>query len=153
MPHATCPMPHAPCLMPHCSTQSDQRDHSSHRHRDSRDTRKRSASPEHASRGKKPRQDFRAGTSRGVLSACAVCLGRNPHRIIECKATRTWDDACDTICSRIGRILTMRDGKPVCSDWQRLSGCSETTHDRRHFCSGCGLSTHGAQACPRAQKA
>ncbi|KAG1824072.1 hypothetical protein DFJ58DRAFT_672879, partial [Suillus subalutaceus] len=69
------------------------------------------------------------------------------HKIIECKATRTWDDVGDTICSRIGRVLTMRDGKPVCSDWQRLSGCAETTHDWRHFCSGCGISSHGAQTC------
>ncbi|KAG2740211.1 hypothetical protein P692DRAFT_201728424, partial [Suillus brevipes Sb2] len=53
----------------------------------------------------------------------------------------------------VGRVLTMRDGKPVCSDWQRISGCTDVTHDRRHFCSGCGLSTNGAQSCPRVQKA
>ncbi|KAG1721621.1 uncharacterized protein EDB91DRAFT_1064321, partial [Suillus paluster] len=92
-------------------------------------------------------------TSGGVLSACAVCLGRNPHRIIKCKVSKTWDDAFNTICLHIRRVLTMRDGKPVCSDWQRVNSCVEVTHDRQHFCSGCGSSTHRAQTCPRAQRA
>ncbi|KAG1815849.1 hypothetical protein DFJ58DRAFT_739837 [Suillus subalutaceus] len=33
---------------------------------------------------------FAQAQAEEFLSACAVCLGRNPHRIIECKATRTW---------------------------------------------------------------
>ncbi|KAG2753064.1 hypothetical protein P692DRAFT_20681627, partial [Suillus brevipes Sb2] len=87
------------------------------------------------------------------LSACAVCLGRHAHKIVECKAAKTWDNAHDTLCTRVGKILTMRDSRPVCSDWQRVSGCNNATHDRRHFCSGCTASSHGVQNCPRAQKA
>ncbi|KAG1799808.1 uncharacterized protein HD556DRAFT_1455260, partial [Suillus plorans] len=78
---------------------TDQHVSSSSRHRDWKEPTKRAHSPEHASKAKKPRQDFRAGASGGVLSACAICLGRNPHRIIECKASRTWDDAFETLCA------------------------------------------------------
>jgi len=102
---------------------------------------------------KRSRQDFRSSANRGPLSACAVCLGRHPHKVIECKATKTWDNVADTLCSRVGKLLNMRDGRAICSDWQRVAGCSDTSHDRRHFCSGCTSSSHGAQNCPRAQKA
>jgi hypothetical protein len=44
-------------------------------------------------------------------------------------------------------------GTVLCSDWQRVLGCSVTTHDSKHECSGCGKPTHGAQKCPRAQEA
>ncbi|KAG1851636.1 hypothetical protein DFJ58DRAFT_661505, partial [Suillus subalutaceus] len=83
---------------------------------------------------------------------CAVCLGRHPYKIIECKATKTWDNVSDTLCIRVGKVLTMRDSCPICSDWQRVSGCRETSHDCQHFCSGCAASSHGVQACSRAQK-
>ncbi|KAG1860252.1 hypothetical protein DFJ58DRAFT_657969, partial [Suillus subalutaceus] len=89
-----------------------------------------------------------SGTNRGVLSTCAICLGWKSHRIIECKAPKLWDESYDTLCAQIGKVLTMQDGKPVCSDWQCVSGCVEITHDHRHFCSGCSLSSHGAQTCP-----
>ncbi|KIK45149.1 hypothetical protein CY34DRAFT_78444, partial [Suillus luteus UH-Slu-Lm8-n1] len=91
--------------------------------------------------------------SGNVLSACTVCLGRHPHRVVECKATKTWDEAFDSLCMRSNKSLTMRDGRQICSDWQRASGCDNTTHDCRHICSGCAASTHRAQMCPRAQKA
>ncbi|KAG2121742.1 hypothetical protein DEU56DRAFT_746478 [Suillus clintonianus] len=143
--------------------------------RSSRDSRRRSASPrtgrdarQHSTSprtgrnarrpsspdpNKRSRQDFRSSASGSSLSACAVCLGRHPHRIVECKATKTWDNAADTICTRVSKVLTMRDGRPICSDWQRVAGCSDTTHDKRHFCSGCAASSHGVQTCARAQKA
>ncbi|KAG2141363.1 hypothetical protein DEU56DRAFT_715388, partial [Suillus clintonianus] len=63
---------------------------------------------------------------------CAVCLGRNPHKIIECKSLKTWDNTFNTLTTRLSKVLTMRDGRPICSDWQRASGCIDTTHDRRH---------------------
>lgn len=147
-----------------------------HRGRDyqhsSRDSRRRSASPRQSHRRRSPsprqsqrrrspspdsykrsRQDFRSSANGTPLSACAVCLGRHAHKIVECKAAKTWDNAHDTLCTRVGKILTMRDSRPVCSDWQRVSGCNNATHDRRHFCSGCTASSHGVQNCPRAQKA
>ena len=98
------------------------------------------------------RQDFCAGTSRKVYSACAVCLGHHPHKIVECASTMLWDNSlpCLAVCSN--KLLSMRDGKSVCSDWQRHSICSSSTHDVCHFCSGCASSSHGAQECPQAQK-
>ncbi|KAF8833951.1 hypothetical protein BDN67DRAFT_862885, partial [Paxillus ammoniavirescens] len=83
---------------------------------------------------------------------CPVCLGRHPHRIIDCRATKTWDDVFDTLCTHINRALVMRDKRPICNDWQRETKCSSTSHDGHHICSGCGASSHGAQTCPRAQK-
>jgi hypothetical protein len=97
--------------------------------------------------------EFPSSTAGRVLSACAVCLGRHPHRIIECAAPMLWDNTTASIAIRSNRILSMRDGRPVCGDWQRASSCSSSLHDARHFCSGCSSSTHGAQECSRAQKA
>jgi hypothetical protein len=100
---------------------------------------------------KKP--EFPTGTSGRVLSACAVCLGRHPHKIIDCSAPSIWDKSVPTLASRTNKLLSMRDGRPVCADWQRYSGCSSSRHDNRHICSGCAATSHGAQDCPRAQKA
>jgi hypothetical protein len=97
--------------------------------------------------------DFPASTSGRVLSACAVCLGRHPHKIIECNTATTWDKSLPTIALRSNKVLSLRDGRPICADWQRSAGCSSSRHDNRHICSGCASPTHGAQECPRAQKA
>lgn len=94
---------------------------------------------------------FGNGASR-VLAACAVCLGRHPHKIVTCDAPRTWDKAFDTLCKRVNRTLTMCDGRELCHDWQRDEGCSARHHDAKHTCSGCGSLSHGAQKCPRTQK-
>ncbi|KAH7919127.1 hypothetical protein BV22DRAFT_1023505, partial [Leucogyrophana mollusca] len=83
---------------------------------------------------------------------CAICLGRNPHRTIECSASRTWDNNHDTFTERVHKAIWTKDGKPLCPRWQREEGCTDR-HDERHLCSGCGATTHGAQRCPRAQKA
>ncbi|KAG2754173.1 hypothetical protein P692DRAFT_20759062, partial [Suillus brevipes Sb2] len=87
------------------------------------------------------------------LPCCAVCLGRHPHRTIECAATQTWDKQFDTFSERIRKGLWTKDGKQLCTAWQREEGCTTPKHDACHICSGCGATTHGAQKCPRAQKA
>ncbi|KAG2029021.1 hypothetical protein BDR03DRAFT_881993, partial [Suillus americanus] len=84
---------------------------------------------------------------------CAVCLGRNLHCVIECNATLTWDGKHDTIFERIHKALWTKDGQQLCTAWQREEGRDSTKHDNHHTCSGCGATTHGAQSCPRAQKA
>ncbi|KAG1792713.1 hypothetical protein EV424DRAFT_1453706 [Suillus variegatus] len=89
----------------------------------------------------------------GPLPCCAVCLGRHPHRTVECAATQTWDKQFETFAERIRKGLWTKDGKQICTGWQRDEGCSTPRHDARHVCSGCGAATHGAQRCPRAQKA
>ena len=101
---------------------------------------------------KKPRS-FRENPSSSTLPCCAICLGRNPHRIIECSIPRTWDNLHDTFAERIDKVIWTKDGRQLCPAWQRAEGCSNSKHDTRHLCSGCGSSSHGAQRCPRAQKA
>ena len=87
-----------------------------------------------------------------VFSACAVCLGRHPHKVVDCTEVNLWDNSYPSCAIRSNKALTMRDGRSVCSDWQRVSGCPSSTHDFRHICSGCASPSHGAQGCPRAQK-
>ncbi|KAI6102489.1 hypothetical protein EDD16DRAFT_1427291, partial [Pisolithus croceorrhizus] len=77
---------------------------------------------------------------------CAVCLSRHQHLVIDCRATRTWDNKHDTFAERIHKALFTKDGRHICARWQREEGCSDC-HDIRHICSGCGLSSHGAQKC------
>jgi hypothetical protein len=36
-------------------------------------------------------QGFTAGTDIRGLSACAICLGRNPHDVTQCNASTLWD--------------------------------------------------------------
>ncbi|KAJ7655146.1 hypothetical protein DFH06DRAFT_993071 [Mycena polygramma] len=95
---------------------------------------------------------FRAGAS-SKASACAICLGRHRHSIGTCASTRLWDGVGRARCTRnaSGQIITP-DNQILCIDWQRPDGCPSSTHDSRHECSGCGRKTHGAQACPRAEK-
>ncbi|KAG1884401.1 hypothetical protein F4604DRAFT_1502557, partial [Suillus subluteus] len=83
---------------------------------------------------------------------CAVCLGRHQHRTIECTSTHTWNGQTKTFGECIQKGLWTKDGKQICTGWQRDEGCNTPRHDACHMCSGCGASTHGAQKCPRAQK-
>jgi hypothetical protein len=130
-----------------------------------RDSRRRSVSPRyrrspspnrHSRRHNKnynEPQDFSKGTGRKVHSACAVCLGRNPHDIPRCDLETTWNGH-PTLATRVkGDLILRRDGSLLCVDWQRYAGCTSHRHDNRHLCSGCGQASHGAQNCPRAQKA
>jgi hypothetical protein len=104
--------------------------------------------------GAEPNQFFRAGAAgNGALSACTICLGRGPHDVYNCASATLWDGS-PAQCQKNnqGRIVNPA-GSILCSDWQRPNGCSATTHNSHHECSGCGKLTHGAQNCPRAQKA
>ncbi|KAF8965574.1 hypothetical protein BDZ97DRAFT_1601663, partial [Flammula alnicola] len=82
---------------------------------------------------------------------CAVCLGRHSHAIGECTATRTWNKAHQTLSKRENRQLWTYDGRQLCCEWQKHSGCRSSQHNERHICSGCGQATHGAANCPRAE--
>jgi len=127
----------------------------------SREPRHRSASPDHHNTGKQHHTDrsssskkplFQAGTSGRVYSACAICLGHHPHKIIDCNVPTLWDKSLPTLALQTNKALSMRDGKLICADWQRVAGCTSSCHDNHHICSGCTLSSHGAQDCPRAEK-
>ena len=101
-----------------------------------------------------PQQSFQSGAAgNGALSACTICLGRHPHDIFNCASATLWDGS-PVRCQKNsqGRLVNPA-GSILCSDWQRPNGCSSSTHDSRHECSGCGKPSHGAQSCPRAQKA
>ncbi|KAG2147962.1 hypothetical protein DEU56DRAFT_730453 [Suillus clintonianus] len=96
---------------------------------------------------------MRAPLASDSLPCCAACLGRNPHRTIECTAMHTWDRQHKTFAERICKALWFKEGKQLCTAWQRDEGCAMPKHDLRHYCSDCRATTHGAQKCPRAQKA
>ena len=156
---------HAPWLP--CVDQSDQRTaaasmsslrRSSHNSLQ-RDFRRRSLSPDRlaplqrsfppvkaAASSRRP--DFQAGTGGRVYSACAVCLGRHPHKVIDCTAAMLWDNSLPTLATRSNKVLVMRDSRALCADWQRAAGCPTSRHDNCHICSGCASTSHGSQECP-----
>lgn len=85
-------------------------------------------------------------------AVCAVCLGCHGHSFIECTAERLWDNNFPAIATRSNKALLLRGSdKPLCVDWQRTRSCPSRQHDDRHVCSGCLATSHGAQACSRAQ--
>ena len=86
------------------------------------------------------------------LPCCAICLGRHPHLVIECSSPRTWNDLFDTFAQRIKKNIWSKDGRQLCTAWQRPDGCPTPKHNHLHLCSGCGSPDHGAHCCTRAQK-
>jgi hypothetical protein len=103
------------------------------------------------SRRDKP-EFFRAGTdSRGEV--CMACLGRHQHPFGKCDGRKLWDGSPGSVRKSGQGKLLGQNGDPICYDWQLPKGCPHTSHPERHKCSGCGGSSHGAQACPRAEKA
>lgn len=139
---------HAPSQSHALSAAATSRGHQQHARTSSAQKCSMSTSPD--DRDNKRTKTFR--DPNAPLPCCAVCLGRNPHRTIQCTKTLTWDGKHDTIAERINKALWTKDGKQLCTAWQRDEGCDSTRHDSRHVCSGCGATTHGAQHCPRAQK-
>ncbi|KAL6302098.1 hypothetical protein BKA93DRAFT_709857, partial [Sparassis latifolia] len=83
---------------------------------------------------------------------CAICLERHPHKVNACAAAVLWDQSLSTLAHCVDKLLMLRDGRPLCLDWQRPNSCPNHKHDQKHICSGCGENTHGAQDCPRAEK-
>lgn len=95
---------------------------------------------------------FRSGAGpRGGV--CAVCLGRHEHIFSRCEGARLWDGSDGAARKNEQGRLVAADGLPLCFDWQMPKGCASASHPDRHRCSGCGAGNHGAQDCPRAQKA
>ncbi|TFK24720.1 hypothetical protein FA15DRAFT_592005, partial [Coprinopsis marcescibilis] len=84
---------------------------------------------------------------------CIVCLGRHPHNIKACNSKSLWDGTPARVRKNEGGRLITAAGNVLCTDWQKIYGCNNTLHDSKHECSGCGDTAHGAQKCPRAQKA
>ena len=95
---------------------------------------------------------FPFGTASQGLPVCALCLATDPHDTRKCRSETLWDGS-KARCSKSdeGRLITPA-GTTLCSDWNNRRGCSISTHEQRHECSGCGNKDHGAQRCPRAQK-
>ncbi|KAF8970301.1 hypothetical protein BDZ97DRAFT_1638701, partial [Flammula alnicola] len=81
-------------------------------------------------------QSFRHGAAAATpLSACTLCLGRNPHDIANCASETLWDGS-QARCRRGGKNrLVNPSGTTICTDWQKPSGCHVTSHDSRHECS------------------
>ena len=101
-----------------------------------------------------PQQSFQSGAAGNrALSACTICLGRHPHNIFNCASATLWDGSPARGQKNSQGRLVNPAGSILCSDWQRPNGCSSSTHNSCHECSGCGKPSHGAQSCPQAQKA
>jgi hypothetical protein len=101
------------------------------------------------------RRDFRLPTESRSPSVCGLCGGRHdsPHN---CKRTRTWDGKHECACFRNnGNQLELRTKAPFCFNFNLPKGCTSAYpgHLDRHICSLCSETSHGAQSCPRAQKA
>lgn len=126
----------------------------------SRPRRKRSPSPAESPSDLSPtkersaKKSFRNTSSPRPLSACPMCLGRHRHDVTNCDATIRWDKKSENRCSRgRGGHLKAPDGTTLCTNWQKPHGCDDSSHAKRHQCSGCGATDHGAQGCPRAEAA
>ena len=97
-------------------------------------------------------QGFQPSTAHQGLPVCALCLATDPHDTRKCRTDTLWDGSkarCHK--SEEGRLINSA-GTTLCSDWNSRRGCTSSTHEQRHECSGCGNKDHGAQKCPRAQK-
>jgi hypothetical protein len=90
-------------------------------------------------------------TPRGGV--CAACLGRHDHAYGKCEGRKLWDGTDASARKNEHGKLVAADGLPLCYDFQLPKGCSSSLHLDRHTCSGCGKTGHGAQKCPRAEKA
>ena len=106
--------------------------------------------PQYQSPSKNPA--FPYSTAPQGLPVCALCLATDPHDTRKCRVEVFWDGS-KARCRKNdeGRLLNPA-GITLCSDWNSRRGCTASTHEQRHECSGCGNKDHGAQRCPRAQK-
>ena len=98
--------------------------------------------------------NYTANTDPRGLSACAVCLSRNPHDVTQCDAVLLWDGHTPTFARKGDKGAKLRaatSGDTICLDWNLPRSCSSNSHLSRHRCSGCGNSDHGAQTCRLAQ--
>ena len=106
-----------------------------------------------ARRPKRVKSEFfqpSAGSHGGV---CAACLGRHKHNFSKCEEPRLWDGSASSSRKNEHGRLVAANGLPLCFDWQVPRGCASSSHPERHRCTGCGRADHGAQGCPRAEKA
>ena len=99
-------------------------------------------------------QNFTVNPDPRGLSACAICLGRNPHDVAQCDATLLWDGHTPTFArkgDKGAKLRTANSGDTLCLDWNLPRPCNSNSHLSRHRCSGCGNNDHGAQTCRLAQ--
>ncbi len=88
------------------------------------------------------------------LSACAICLSRNPHDVAHCDAQFLWDGHTPVFAQKGdkgAKLRAARSGDSMCLDWNLPRACSSNSHLSRHRCSSCGSDDHGAQSCRLAQ--
>jgi hypothetical protein len=97
-----------------------------------------------------PDQKFIIGSDARGLSACAICLSRNPHDVAQCDATLLWDGHTPAFArkgDKGAKLRTANTGDTLCLDWNLPRSCNSGSHSSRHRCSGCGNNDHGAQSC------
>ena len=95
---------------------------------------------------------FRNSTGSHPSRVCAVCLGQSEHDFAKCHSSKLWDGKKGWAWKNEKGRLATPEGLVLCFDWQLPKTCTSTSHTKKHLCSGCGESSHGAQKCPRAEK-
>ena len=99
------------------------------------------------------KQEFFQSSAAPRGGVCVACLGRHDYPFANCDGTKLWDGSASTSKKNEQGRIVARDGLPICFNFQIARGCSNNGHPDRHRCSGCGKKGHGAQGCPRAEKA
>ena len=148
------------------STPSDRRSKSlspARRRNDSPRKRQRSKSPRQAKRqrdastrktgNREEGSFFRNSTGSCPSGVCVVCLGRSEHDYRKCNSSKLWDGKKGWARRNEQGRLATPEGLVLCFNWQLPKMCASTAHVEKHLCSGCGESNHGAQKCPRAERA
>src|SRR5713101_8191844 len=93
--------------------------------------------------------NFTASTDTRGLSACAICLGRNPHDVTQCDASLLWDGHIPSFArkgDKGAKLQTASSGDTLCLDWNLPKASNSNPHQSRHRCSGCGNNDHEAQS-------
>ena len=98
------------------------------------------------------RPSFPRGASGSATSACAICLGRHPHKPREYAASLLHYYPSQRVFVQLGvggsGLYTVEGGESVCLRHNIPSGCTTASCAFKHICSGCGSAAHGAQGCP-----
>lgn len=97
---------------------------------------------------------FPTSAAKKTHLTCAICLKQHQHDVLNFNESLTWDQQHPTVskCTENQNFLLKKGDISLCANWQCLWGCTNTRHDSKHVCSGCGSSAHGAQKCIKCRK-
>jgi hypothetical protein len=76
-------------------------------------------------------QNFTGSADPRGLSACAICLSRNPHDVTQCDANLLWDGHTPSFARKGDKGAKLRNatsGDTICLDWNLPRSCSSNSH-------------------------